>query len=236
MTSQAPVTIVTGGAGALGTAVTLNFLQRGDHVVVADVNDRQFPRLRQLANDSNRLYLEVVDLTSFGAVEALVAQILEKFGRIDALVNLAGGFAGGQPLWETSEVDFEYMLTLNLRTAFITCRVVLPSMVARKYGRIVNVSSRTAVQPSPGTVAYGVSKAGVASLTQALAQETIDHGITVNCVMPSVIDTPANRAGDPNADFARWVKPEELATIIRWLTSVDAAPISGAAIPVYGRA
>jgi NAD(P)-dependent dehydrogenase (short-subunit alcohol dehydrogenase family) len=233
------VALITGGTGGLGTAVTRTFLDRGCAAVVTYRRESEAERLRADVGGAGRLLLVSADVTDTTAVEGVVREAVDAFGRLDYLVNLVGGWAGGKPVWETAGEEWDRTLALNLRSAFATCRAVIPQMIAQGYGRIVNVSSRTAVRPTPGAAAYAVSKMGVITLTETLALEVRhggSHDITVNCVLPSVIDTPANRRATPGADPAQWVRPEQLAAVIAWLTSPEAAPISGAALPVYGRA
>ncbi|MGH2354330.1 MAG: SDR family oxidoreductase [Chloroflexota bacterium] len=236
--SQLPqVALVTGGTGGLGQAVTRAFLDQGCVVVVTYRSEAEAERTRrnfQAAGD--RLALEQADVTDGPAVHSLVQTVVGRFGRVDHLINLVGGWAGGKPVWETGDDELARMLDLNLRSAFVCCRAVLPQMITQNFGRIVNISSRTAVRPSAGAAPYAIGKAGVIVLTETLALEVRDYDVNVNCVLPSVIDTPANRRDMPKADFRRWVTPEQLAGIIVWLTSPAAAPINGTAIPVYGRA
>jgi NAD(P)-dependent dehydrogenase (short-subunit alcohol dehydrogenase family) len=172
-----------------------------------------------------------VDGTNEGAFAAFVADVLARHQRLDVLVNTVGGFAGGD-LASTSLAEWRRMLDLNLTTAVIGCRGVLPAMTGARYGRIVNISSRAVAPPMGGFIAYTVGKAAIVTLTQALAQEVKAHGITVNAVMPSTMDTPANRQAMPDADRAGWVSPDAVAAVIAFLTSDDAAGITGAAIPV----
>jgi NAD(P)-dependent dehydrogenase (short-subunit alcohol dehydrogenase family) len=234
------VTLVTGATGGLGKAVAAEFLAQGHLVWATYRKEEDAQALRaELASDTGEdaLRLERADVTDSAAVERLVSTIDERDGRLDHLVNLVGGYAGGPSVWETAPEELDRMLQLNLRSAFLCCRAALPGMVARRYGRVVNVSSRTAVQPSRGHAPYAIAKMGVVTLTETLALELRDHGdVTANCVLPSVIDTPANREAMPKADPARWVSAAQLAAVIRWLTSEEAAPINGAAIPVYGKA
>lgn len=237
MNETQPVALITGGTGGLGGAVTRRFLDRGCAVVVTYVIEAEAEQMRRdFPEIGGRLTLEYVDVTDAAAVGKLAAGIKDRHGRIDYLLNLVGGWGGGPPVHETSDEDFERMLTMNLRTAFVCSRAVLPVMIDRNYGRIVNISSRTARQVAAGQAPYAIAKAGIITLTEALALETRDHDINVNCVLPSVLDTPANRGAMPDADFDKWVRPDQLAAILAWLTSPDADPISGAAIPVYGRA
>jgi NAD(P)-dependent dehydrogenase (short-subunit alcohol dehydrogenase family) len=236
-TTTARVALVTGGTGALGQAVTRAFLDAGSRVVATYVEDAEAGRVREALGDAaGRLLLERTDVTDGVAVVDLVRRTTARWGRLDHLINLVGGFAGGQPLWETDDALWTRMLDLNLRSAVVCCRAALPGMVERNYGRVVTVSSRTAVRPGPGAAPYAVTKAAVLALTEALAEDVRPYDVNVNCVLPSVLDTPANRRDMPGEDAGRWVRPEQLARIIVWLTSPEADPLNGAAIPVYGRA
>jgi NAD(P)-dependent dehydrogenase (short-subunit alcohol dehydrogenase family) len=236
-TTTARVALVTGGTGALGQAVTRAFLDAGSRVVATYVEDAEAGRVREALGDAaGRLLLERTDVTDGDAVADLVRRTTARWGRLDHLINLVGGFAGGQPLWETDDALWTRMLDLNLRSAVVCCRAALPGMVERNYGRVVTVSSRTAVRPGPGVAPYAVTKAAVLALTEALAEDVRPYDVNVNCVLPSVLDTPANRRDLPGEDAGRWVRPEQLARIIVWLTSPEGDPINGAAIPVYGRA
>jgi len=166
--------------------------------------------------------------------EQMVKQALEH-GPIDAVVHLVGGFSSGT-IAETSDKVWDLMMSVNLRTAFNVMRASLPSMIAAKRGRIVAVGSRAAVNASPGISAYAVSKAALVALVKNAAAEVTDSGITVNAVLPSTIDTPANRKAMATADFSKWVAPESIAQLIVWVCSDAAANVNGAAIPIYGRA
>ena len=231
------VALITGGTGSLGDAVLHTFLDRGCPIAVTYRNPADADRLHAQAGDRPLLPIQA-DATSTTAMEDVVAQTVARFGRLDHLINLVGGWAGGTSVAETTAEAWDHMIALNLRSAFAACRAVVPHMLAQRYGRIVNVSSRAALHPSPGAAAYAVAKAGVISLTQTLALELYRYpgDLTANCVLPSVIDTPANRRDMPRADPSHWVDPAKLAAIIAWLTSDDASPISGAAIPIYARA
>jgi NAD(P)-dependent dehydrogenase (short-subunit alcohol dehydrogenase family) len=236
-TTTAPVALVTGGTGGAGQAVTRAFLDAGCRVVATYVAEAEAGRVREeLGDAAGRLLLEQTDVTDGDSVADLVRGTTARWGRVDYLVNLVGGFAGGQPLWETDDALWGRMLDLNLRSAVVCCRAALPGMIERNYGRVVNVSSRTAVRPGPGVASYAVAKAAVLALTEALAEDVRPYDVNVNCVLPSVLDTPANRRDLPGADVSRWVRPEQLARVLVWLTSPEADPINGAAIPVYARA
>jgi NAD(P)-dependent dehydrogenase (short-subunit alcohol dehydrogenase family) len=175
------------------------------------------------------------DLTTAEGCDAMVAEAL-KHGPIQVLVHLLGGFGGGQSVAETSDKTWDGMMTLNLRAAFCAMRAVLKPMTAAKYGRIVAVGSRAAVEPMANFAAYSVSKAGLVALVKNVAAECKDLGITANVVLPSVIDTPLNRKAMPQADFSRWVQPESIAKALVWLASEAAGDVSGAVVPTYGRA
>ena len=240
MTSPAAptrVTLITGATGGLGGAVLRAFLNRGCAVAATYRKEADAAELTSGAGVHD-VHPIRADVTRTADMEAAVAATVSHFGRLDYLVNLVGAWGGGAPVWETSGDDWDRMISVNLRSAFAACRAAIPPMLAQRYGRIVNVSSRTAVQPSPGAAAYAVSKAGVVTLTETIALELRQHDVdvTANCILPSVIDTPANRASMPDADPTRWVRPDQIAAIVVWLTSDDASPISGAALPVYGRA
>ena len=223
------VCIVTGAGGNLGRAVAIDLAGRGARVVAT---------VRRASDkiENENVSTEIVDLTDSDAVTPFVARILAEHGRIDALVNAAGGYRGGPTLGETPLDDWRVMRSVNLETALICCRAVLPGMVAGKHGRIVNIASRAAVQPFGGAAPYIVAKAAVISLTEAVAAETQGTGVTVNVILPSVIDTPENRAAMADADYSKWVSPEAIAKVVAWLISEPTGLVNGARIPVYGRA
>jgi NAD(P)-dependent dehydrogenase (short-subunit alcohol dehydrogenase family) len=175
------------------------------------------------------------DVGTAEGCEKMVAQTLQS-GPLDALVHLVGGFSGGSPLTETSDQTWDGMMNLNLRTAFCAMRAALRPMTAAGRGRIVAIGSRVAVEPSPNFAAYAVSKAALVSLVRNVAAEGKKSGITANIVLTSTIDTPQNRKAMPESDFTRWVTPQSIAKLIVWLASDAAADISGAVVPIYGRA
>jgi NAD(P)-dependent dehydrogenase (short-subunit alcohol dehydrogenase family) len=227
------VTIVAGGSGALGQSICLAFLSAGDTVCLPFAVAEETDALRARLGPAEAACLDAApcDVTDEAAVNRFVAGIVERHGRVDALVNAVGGFAGGD-LASTSVADWNRMLTLNLNTAMLGCRAVLPAMTRARRGRIVNIASRAVVPPQGGFIAYTVSKAAVITLTQALAQEVRAHGITVNAVLPSTMDTPANRRAMPDADRSSWVTTDSVALVVSYLASDAAASVSGAAVPV----
>jgi NAD(P)-dependent dehydrogenase (short-subunit alcohol dehydrogenase family) len=221
--------VISGGTGGLGSAVTRVMLEAGWHVVVPYVDDRELERVAP----HPELELVKADLFDPVAATAVVEQTPGPFG---GLINLVGGFAAGGRVHETPIADFERQFQLNLRPAYLLCHAALPRLIDAGGGAIVCVSTRAALRPFSGAAGYISSKAAVLAFVDALAVEYTKDGVRANAILPSVIDTPANRASQPDADFSRWVTPEQIARVIRFLCSEDSAPISGGHIPVYGRA
>lgn len=224
------VVLITGASGGLGTAVTHAFAGSGASVVAVSravpVSSSSEPGVTGIA----------ADLTAANEPGRVVEAVKTRFGRIDALVHLVGGFDGGKPVAETDDRVWARMFDMNLNSAFYTMRAVVPVMLAAGRGRIVAVGSRTAVDPVATLGAYSASKAALVSLVRTVALEVRRSGITANIVLPSVIDTLANRTAEPEADFSRWVKPDSIAQLLLWLASDAAADVNGAVIPIYGRA
>ena len=230
MTRAGEVVLVAGGTGGLGKAVALAFLEAGARVAVTYRNPDEYAALEAVAGDAarGRLSGHAVDVTDESAVRRLVNEL----GRLDALVNCVGGFAGGTKLWETDAKTFDRMLDLNLRPGLVLCRAAVPAMLARGGGAIVNVASRAAVDHGAGLAAYAASKAAAVALVDSLAADLAGTNVRANSVLPSIIDTEANRRAMPKADFSKWPKPEEIARVILFLCGDDARLIRGAAIPV----
>jgi NAD(P)-dependent dehydrogenase (short-subunit alcohol dehydrogenase family) len=238
MTLSGKVAIVTGGAGALGSAVVRALLEAGAAVAVPHRGPGELEALREGLGiaPGAPLHGAPVDLVDEAAVDAYYRQVAADFGGVDILVNVAGGFAGGEPVHESGWALWQRQLDTNLKTAVISSAAAARLMIARGGGAIVNVGTRTAAQSGRNLAAYAASKRAVLQLTEAMAAELRDHDITVNAILPSTIDTPANRSGSPGADFSRWVRPEEIARVVLFLVGPDARIISGAHIPVYGKA
>jgi NAD(P)-dependent dehydrogenase (short-subunit alcohol dehydrogenase family) len=229
------VVVVTGAAGNLGSAVAKAFQAAGARLVLVDRTPDRLPQMfPELANSAKHFLATSVDLTDAEAVAAMVDEALERLGRIDVLVNTAGGYRGGTPVHETPLEAWDFLLDLNARTVFIVSRAVIPAMLQQGKGKIVNVAARAALSGGRNVALYSVSKSAVVRLTESLAAELKNHGINVNCILPSTIDTPQNRAAMPKADTSRWVKPEALADVILFLASDAARAVHGAAVPVYG--
>jgi NAD(P)-dependent dehydrogenase (short-subunit alcohol dehydrogenase family) len=225
--------IVTGGTGGLGAAVVARLLDDGWRVVVPWVVERELERVDQREG----LELIQADLFDEDAVrEVVTAGAGDSGAPLRGLVNLVGGFAAGGRVHETGIEEFERQFRLNLRPTYLVIHAALPHLLEAGGGSIVCVGTRAALQPFKGAAGYVASKAAVIALAQAVAVEYKDDGIRCNAILPSVIDTPANRQSMPKADHDRWVKPAEIAGVIAHLLSSDSAPTSGAAIPVYGRA
>jgi NAD(P)-dependent dehydrogenase (short-subunit alcohol dehydrogenase family) len=225
--------LVTGGTGGLGAGVVARFLDDGWRVVVPWVKEHELERV----DEHERLELVQADLFEPDSV-ATAAELAAADGEapLRAMVNLVGGFASGPRVHETPIEDFEAQFRLNLRPAYLVTQATLPHLIAAGGGAIVCVSTRAALQPFPGAAGYISSKAAVIAFVKALAVEYRDDGVRANAILPSVIDTPGNRASMPDADFDKWVTPAEIAGVIAFLACDQSAPTSGAAVPVYGRA
>jgi NAD(P)-dependent dehydrogenase (short-subunit alcohol dehydrogenase family) len=225
--------LVAGGTGGLGRAITLAFLAEGARVSVTHVVPGEYDALRAAAGlPAERLDGHDLDVTDEAAAKALVAGILERRGRLDVLVNAVGGFTGGKPLWEAGAGDLDRMLLLNLRSGWSLARAAAPAMLAQGRGAIVNVAALAAVAPPAGLGAYTASKAAALALVASLAADLKGTGVRANSVLPSIIDTPANRRSMPDADFSKWPKPEEIARVVLFLAGDGAKLVNGAAIPV----
>ena len=233
MTMNPRVAIVTGGTGALGQAVTLRLLADGASVCAPYVVPAERERLlaRIPSGDRERVVIEECDVTDVAAMEALVRGVVGRWQRVDVLVSAVGGFAAG-PLTATDLPAWESMLRLNLTSAFIAARAVVPVMRSAGGGRIVNIASRAVDPPTGGLIAYTTSKAAVIAFTQALADELRADGITVNAVLPSTMDTPANRAAMPGVDPKTWVPVERVANAIVFLASEGAGHVTGTLLKI----
>jgi NAD(P)-dependent dehydrogenase (short-subunit alcohol dehydrogenase family) len=231
------IVLVTGGTGALGTAVSLEFLRAGDTVVVTYRREEEFKRLVEDAEAyESSLHGFACDVTNPALVREAHERIVAEVGVVDVLVQVAGGYIDGMTVAETSDEIYDRYMDLNLRSAFLWTRAVMPGMVERNRGKIVAISSRAALNVFPGIGVYAASKAALIALTQVIAAEGARHNVQANVILPSIIDTAINRAAMPTADFSRWVKPSEIASVILFLASEASDEVSGASIPVYGRA
>ncbi|HWB32625.1 MAG TPA: SDR family oxidoreductase [Acidobacteriaceae bacterium] len=224
--------VVAGGTGGLGRAVSLAFLRETANVIVTYRNEAEFAALNALAGDSvSRLTGHLLDVTD----EAAVSRIFQDAtARVDVLVNTVGAYAGGLPLWKTDSAAFERMLSLNLRAGYVLSRAIVPQMLKQGSGAIINVAARAAVDHAAGAAAYAASKAAAVAMMDCLAADLRGTGVRVNSILPSIIDTDANRHVMPGADFSKWPAPEDIASVILFLAGDEAKLIHGASIPVYG--
>jgi NAD(P)-dependent dehydrogenase (short-subunit alcohol dehydrogenase family) len=234
MSFQSQCFIVTGAAGNLGAAVAKALAAGGAGLVLVDRSEDSLAKLAAGLPDASRvLTLGGVDLTKSDEAQRMVAAAMERFGRVDGLVNTIGGFRMGR-VAEDALAGWDFLMDINARVALVTSAAVAPVMAARKYGRIVHVSAGAGLKGGAGLAAYSAAKAAVMRITEAMAEEHRADGITVNCVLPSTIDTPQNRAAMPGADTSKWVSPAAIADAIALLLSAQARAITGAAVPVTG--
>jgi NAD(P)-dependent dehydrogenase (short-subunit alcohol dehydrogenase family) len=221
--------LVTGANGGLGIPVTKALLDAG--FLVAGLA----PNIKQSLFDSPHFMALPARLDSLEAAKRSADAVITKFGKIDVLAHLVGGFAGGPSVGETDDTSFRRMFEMNVDSAFHILRAVLPHMRKAGLGRIIAIGSRAAEAPGAGVGAYSASKAAMVSLVRTVAVENKDSGITANVILPGTIDTAANRTAMPKADASQWVQPSAIASLIVWLASDSASDVTGAAIPVYGR-
>jgi len=222
------VVLVTGANGGLGTTMTETFLAAGATVagVARSIQQDAFPSARFLPMPA--------DLTQGESTRELVAKIIGRLEKIDVLVHVLGGYAGGEPIDAMDDATWDKMMSLNVRSAFNVLRAVLPSMRRAKGGRIIAIGARSAVEPAAGLSAYCASKAALVSLIRTAALEGKEYGVTANVILPGIMDTPANRSSFPSADRNRWVSPSNVASLALWLASDDASQVNGDTIPMYG--
>lgn len=233
---QHPVAVLTGGTGGLGREVAARLAKRGYRLALAYLvpdEAEEVERLLRLPED--QLLMKRCDSSDTEAVGALIDEVAGRFGGINVLGTLVGGWSGGKDVDQTDDLRFERMLDINLRTAFYAARAALPHLRAAEWGRIIMIGSRAAIEPPPGQAAYNVAKAGVIALARTIAQEAGEDGVTANVVLPSVIDTPTFREAVPFADYVGWPTPDQIAAVIEFLALPDSEVVNGAMIPVYGQ-
>jgi NAD(P)-dependent dehydrogenase (short-subunit alcohol dehydrogenase family) len=223
---------ITGAAGNLGRAVASAFAERGANLALVDLDLQALNKA--FGGEDERRLLAAANLLDQSSVDAAVKKALERFGRIDVVCNIAGAFRMGAPVHETSDKDWNFLFDVNARTVLHTSRAVVPAMIRNGGGKIVNIGAYAALKGAAAMGAYVASKSAVIRITETMAAELRDKNINVNCVLPTIIDTPENRAAMPKADPKRWVAPQDLAAVIVFLGSDAARAVHGAAIPVTG--
>jgi NAD(P)-dependent dehydrogenase (short-subunit alcohol dehydrogenase family) len=229
------IILVAGGTGGLGRAVSLAFLNADARVIVTYQNESELGELQRLAGkNTSRIVAHKVNVTDEAAVERFVDTIVAENGRLDALVNTVGAYAGGIKFWELKTEVFDRMLALNLRSGYLLSRAAARVMLKVHQGAIVNVAAKAAFDHGAGAAAYAASKAAALAMIDSLAADLKGTGVRANSILPSIIDTEANRKAMPDADFTKWPKPEDIARVVLFLCSDEAKVIQGAAIPVYG--
>jgi len=224
--------VITGAAGSLGKAVAVAFAAAGANLSLWDIEEERLHAV--YAQPSPAWLFSAVNLLDPNSVSTAADASIAKFGRIDILCNIAGGFQMGAPVHELLDETWRTMMDLNAGSVINTARAVVPKMIAAGSGKIINIGANSALTGKGGMSAYCASKSAVARLTESMGSELREHGINVNCVMPSILDTPPNRSAMPNANFDHWVTPEALAEVILFLASNAARSIHGACIPVVG--
>lgn len=227
------VALISGGTGALGRAVTAAFLDEGAVAVATYRHRDEFDAVRQAVGASaSRLEGDAVDVTDEPAVQRFVDGILSKHGRLDVLVNAVGGYAAGRALWDMDAGVMRRMLSLNLMPGYALSRTVAPVMLRQKHGAIVNVASMAAVNHAASSAEYAASKAAAVAMIDSLSADLAGTGVRANSILPTIIDTEANRKAMPGADYRTWPKPSDIARVILFLCSDDAKLINGASIPL----
>jgi len=229
------VVMITGAAGNLGSATTRAFEAAGASLVLVDHRMENLEETFADLAESEKYLFVALDLTDAGAVEGMAYEVVQQFGQIDVLINIAGGFRMGSPVHEMSLDTWEFMMGLNARSVLHTARAIVPHMLQREKGKVVSIAARAGLKGKARMGAYVASKSAVIRLTESMSAELKDRGINVNCVLPGTIDTPENREAMPNANHDKWVPPEAVADVILFLASDAARAIHGAAVPIYGR-
>ncbi|HEX5519548.1 MAG TPA: SDR family NAD(P)-dependent oxidoreductase, partial [Candidatus Nitrosocosmicus sp.] len=241
--------LLTGGTGGLGRNLIKYFLDCNLKLIIVTYrSEKEMQSLKsELANahsvqqqqkssSSSSTEIEFIqtDITNQGQVKNLISNIFEKYGQIHILVNLVGGYIGGKSIIELEESEWDKMMDINLKSAFLISKNIMPKMIENRYGKLVHISSRTGVKAEGNDSAYAASKAGLVRFVESVSKEVKNYNININCILPTIIDTEHNRKAMPNADFTKWLKPEDLSNVILFLCSDHSKLINGAAIPTYG--
>lgn len=227
--------IITGAAGNLGTAVAQTFASSGANIALVDIDENRLLKVQDALPGGSESAIIPTDLINPESVSTMLSKVREKFGQVDILANIAGGFTMGPMIHETADRDWDFMMNLNVRSVFNCCRAIIPVMLENGGGKIINISARAAREGKAKMGPYCASKAAVITLTETISAENRENNINANCILPGTIDTPRNREDMPDADFSKWVPPQALADVIQFLASDAARCVTGAAIPVYGK-
>jgi len=229
------VVLITGGTGALGQSISLDFLKMGANIIVTYVNDNEIKSFESKLGDFvKKVMLIKVNLMNEDEVEKLVSDIINANDKIDILINTVGGYRAGQPVIQINEKDWDLMMNLNLKTAFLISKHVVKEMEKQGQGKVIHVAARSGLKGSGNDAAYVASKSGILRLVESLSEEVKNENINVNCVLPSIVDSDANRQSMPEEDFSKWVSPSEISKVIAFLASDESNSIHGASIPTYG--
>ena len=236
--------LITGGTGALGRNLLKSFLfQNPKTIIVTYRNEKEMQDLKtdlfktndySSENVSTIIDFIKIDISKDNDIKKLISYISEKYGQIHILINVVGGYIGGKSILEITESEWDKMIDINLKSAFLISKNVIPVMVTNRYGKLVHISSRSGIKAQGNDAAYASSKAALIRFIESVSEDVKDYNININCVLPTIIDTEANRKAMPNADYSRWVKPEDLSNVILFLCSDDSKIINGSAIPTYG--
>jgi NAD(P)-dependent dehydrogenase (short-subunit alcohol dehydrogenase family) len=226
------VVLITGGTGALGRALVKKFINSSARTISSFRDDKEAENLK---SENGKVELIKMDITNEEQILKTIPTIVERFGTVNILVNVVGGYLGGKNITELGLSDWETMMDLNLKSAFLISKHVIPVMKSSgNGGKVVHISSRTGLKSEGSDSAYAASKAGLIRFVESISQEFKEYNINVNCILPSIIDTEANRKAMPKADFSKWLSTDDLANVVLFLCSTDAKVINGAAIPTYG--
>jgi NAD(P)-dependent dehydrogenase (short-subunit alcohol dehydrogenase family) len=238
--------LITGGTGGLGRNLIKSFLKYNPRsIIITYRSEKEMQLLKSelsagslLLQPNNEFPTEIefkqTDITKQDQINNLTSGIYEKYGQIHILVNLVGGYIGGKSITELKESEWDKMMEINLKSAFLISKNILPQMIEKRYGKLVHVSSRTGIKAEGNDSAYAASKAGLIRFVESVAQDVKTYNININCILPTIIDTETNRKAMPDADYAKWVKPDDLSNVILFLCSDYSNTINGASIPTYG--
>jgi NAD(P)-dependent dehydrogenase (short-subunit alcohol dehydrogenase family) len=225
------VVLISGGTGALGRTLVKKFIASGAVTISSFLNEKEAKKLKI---ENPKVELTKLDMLNEGQLLKTIPQLKRQFGTINILVNVVGGYLGGRTIIDLSETDWDAMMNLNLKSAFLITKHIIPVMKSGNGGNIVHISSRTGLKSEGGDSAYAASKAGLIRFVESAAQEFKEFNININCILPTLIDTDANRKAIPNGDFSKWLSAEDLANVILFLCSSGGRVINGSAIPTYG--